>query len=349
MATPMGSEVSCYQDPVSGARVAQITAWPCVNGSFYFHDQYWTPDSKTFLLHSTPGPRGSRPDLYRVNVDGHGLIRLTDGQPWTCLAMHPQGKGYYYLAEGAVWLGDLETGEPQQVARLPQGVSEAGGGGSITWDGRVFVAQVRTAQGESGIYRLYPDTGQGEVVEVQDRPISHTQIEPSRGELIAYQLSRPGLRISYWWIPVDGGAQAQPFQLEQGTGHWMWVGDSGRLLSTFVHPRGAIATIGPQDREPTVVVEAPVYFWHAASSLDGVWAVSDTNWPDVGIQLVHLPSGRHDTLCLSGSNNGAWNGVHPHPSFSPDGSLVVFESDRTGVPQVYLVQVPPALKQRLSG
>jgi Tol biopolymer transport system component len=32
--------------------------------------------------------------------------------------------------------------------------------------------------------------------------------------------------------------------------------------------------------------------------------------------------------------------THPHPSFSPDGSRVVFTSDRTGLAQVYEADVP---------
>ncbi|MCC6391108.1 MAG: PD40 domain-containing protein, partial [Bryobacterales bacterium] len=32
--------------------------------------------------------------------------------------------------------------------------------------------------------------------------------------------------------------------------------------------------------------------------------------------------------------------THPHPSFSPDERLVVYASDRTGHPQVYVVELP---------
>ena len=84
----------------------------------------------------------------------------------------------------------------------------------------------------------------------------------------------------------------------------------------------------------------------SAASLDGQWIVSDTNWPDVGLQLIHVESGRYGTLCLSQSSNA--NPSHPHPSFSPDGRWVIYNSDRTGIGQVYVVEVPERLREELA-
>ena len=344
MATPMSAEVSFYQDRVTGIRIAQLTAWPCVNNIPYFHDHFFTPDSRTLLFHSIPGPRGAgTADIYRVDMNGHRLARLTTGLRWSGLAMAADGKGFYYTSEGALWWADLETGEPQQVVKLPPGASGAGGG-SLTRDGKVYVVQLVLASGEMGILRVYTDRAQGEVVHTVSR-LSHAQVEPSEGRMIAYQITRPD-NINQWWLPADGG-EPRPFMLEEGTGHWMWVAETRRIVSTLLHPRGALLTVGIDDPAPSVVVEAPIYFWHAAVSRDGVWAVSDTNWPDQGLQLVHMPTGHFETLCMSDSDNGAWN--HPHPSFSPDGSMVAFQSNRTGVPQVYLGHIPPEMKAQLAG
>lgn len=88
-------------------------------------------------------------------------------------------------------------------------------------------------------------------------------------------------------------------------------------------------------------------------------AVCDTTCPDVGLQLIDLKTGKHETLCFSGSSNGGsqraktvpendhktrpetygsqWS--HSRPSFSPDGKRVIYTSDRTGVSQIYFVDV----------
>ncbi|HNZ39512.1 MAG TPA: oligogalacturonate lyase family protein, partial [Candidatus Latescibacteria bacterium] len=41
--------------------------------------------------------------------------------------------------------------------------------------------------------------------------------------------------------------------------------------------------------------------------------------------------------------------THPHPMFTPDGRRIVFNSDRTGIGQVYTVEIPESLRQQLSG
>lgn len=346
MAQAMAAEVASHTDRVTGVRVMRMTGWPCINSCFYFHDCYWAPDSSRFLFYSIPGPRGGGPaDVYRVDVNGHNLVRLTSGIGAAGVATAPDGPYFYYTHDGSLWRADIETGVGERVVQLPAGAS--GGNATITFDGRSYVAQIGLANGRRGIWRVKTDTWQAEVV-YEDKDFNHTQVEPSAGEIVAVQRTKPG-DITQWWIPMDGSGRQHMFELRNGTGHWMFVGNTKKILSTLCHPVGAMLLAGPGDAGPTTVVEAPVYFWHAAVSMDGQWAVSDTNWPDVGLQLVHIPSGRYETLCMSDSDNGAWNQVHPHPSFSPDASMVTFTSNRTGIPQVYLVKIPAEMKERLSG
>ena len=86
------------------------------------------------------------------------------------------------------------------------------------------------------------------------------------------------------------------------------------------------------------LVEGP-YFWHAGASFDGEWIIADTNWPDRGLQLVHVPTGRYAPLCHPNSSNGYPQWTHPHPQLSPDGKYALYGSDRTGCPQVYLAEI----------
>ena len=102
----------------------------------------------------------------------------------------------------------------------------------------------------------------------------------------------------------------------------------------------------------------------------------DTNHPDEGIFLVDVATGDRRLVCLSESSNqgSQWRTsryavaadfaaarstakenlswmespvdsvygpqwTHPHPSFSPDESLIAFASDRTGVTQVYVAEL----------
>ncbi len=96
------------------------------------------------------------------------------------------------------------------------------------------------------------------------------------------------------------------------------------------------------------------------SGIDGSLIVCDTTCPDVGLRLIDPATGAHRPLCYPRSSNGGsqWaftvpadddaadestygpQESHPHPSFHPDGARVVYTSDRTGVSQVYVVDLP---------
>ena len=96
-------------------------------------------------------------------------------------------------------------------------------------------------------------------------------------------------------------------------------------------------------KEPRKLCSGP-YFWHSAASYDGEWIVADTSWPDVGLKLIHVPTGHWRTLChpLAEHDHA---GVHPHPSISQDGRKVVFASDWTGVSQVYVAHVTDEFRE----
>ena len=101
--------------------------------------------------------------------------------------------------------------------------------------------------------------------------------------------------------------------------------------------------------------------WHPMINRTGDLMVADTKNPDRGLQLFDPRDGVGLPRALCGtesSNEGAhWNTdhcpyddgpvevyapqhTHPHPGFSPDGKRVVFTSDRSGVAQIYEVELP---------
>ncbi len=99
-------------------------------------------------------------------------------------------------------------------------------------------------------------------------------------------------------------------------------------------------------REPEKLVQGP-YFWHSAGSMDGEWIVADTNWPDHGIQLVHVPTRHFRTLCHPHATlRGAVDCGHTHPCISQDGRLVVFRSDRTHIQQAYVAHVTDEFREK---
>ena len=81
---------------------------------------------------------------------------------------------------------------------------------------------------------------------------------------------------------------------------------------------------------------------HGVTSWDGRWFVSDSQEPVKNeLVLLNLVTGQAKVLCWPNSSVGAGHDgyAHVHPSFSPGGNFICYTSDRTGVPQVYVVPV----------
>jgi oligogalacturonide lyase len=112
------------------------------------------------------------------------------------------------------------------------------------------------------------------------------------------------------------------------------MGLTGKILYCY-WPIG-IKSINPDGSDDRLIAE--LNFWHAASDLEGKLVVADTNWPDLGIQLVDVATGGIDKLCESDSSDPNKQ-VHPHPSLSPDGTKVIFGSSSTGSSEVYVADL----------
>jgi len=141
--------------------------------------------------------------------------------------------------------------------------------------------------------------------------------------------------------------------MEMIQGHQCWVGKTGRVLSTLVRrdtpdeafrsDRIVTVTPGQSDRE---IVGLGQEFSHPNVSHDARWWVCDefgTGDLFIGSMRTH----KYALLAHSGSSFGSPQYTHPHPAFSPDGTKVLYNSDMTGVPQVYVAEVPAALPAEL--
>jgi hypothetical protein len=109
---------------------------------------------------------------------------------------------------------------------------------------------------------------------------------------------------------------------------------------------GNLVTIGVGDERPTVVARG-VYFCHPNASRDGRWFVSDV-WPTGEIMVGSLETGRYRLLCHSEASFGRPQYTHPHPFFSPDARYVFFNSDRTGLSQIHMVEIPDGFLESLA-
>jgi len=325
----------------------QATSFPTVNMNLYFHSRCWTPDASIFLFWSMTQPkRGGIFDLYRMNVDGTEMVQMTEGKSISNVALRPDGGLVYFTSGDAIYTMDLLSLKETQVAILKNGVA-TGGIGSFTDDGRRYCYNVQRQDGKSGIGWLETQSNRAFIVPKAFAFTSHLQIEPGQGRLFHYIGERTSQGYSLYVIDEEGrDEQALPIVDENG--HEAWLGPSGKIYSALKERTRAILVAAPGDSKPTMLAAGPPNFWHPGCDPAGQWIVSDSSNPDDGLYLICVATGRFCRLARSNSDNGHAQWTHPHPSVSPGAKYVLFNSTRTGVPHVYIAEIPDEMKNKLT-
>ena len=260
-----------------------------------------------------------------------------------------------------------EPGAPSEVVASVEGFRRPYPLGTISPEGRYYAtcALRLSPAGETPIAGiLVADLARGEIGCVHEGHEifnAHMQFEPGAGEDLLIQHNRGGVLdregtivrlvgdegATLYLIDRAGGnlrrlnigrPYSRPIQ-----GHQVWLGPTRRALSTLVRrpddpDEGDLVSIGPGDERPREVARGWA-FDHLAVTPDGRYFVSEVK-PDAEIVVGSVATGRVRVLCASGASLGRPQYTHTHPFFSPDARHVLFNSDRTGLGQIYAATVP---------
>ncbi len=357
--TPLASERIQRVDPKTGVKVIQLTSYPLPSAPFLYDWPSITPDNRRVVFFCQRFAARDAPwDIFRADTDGLNLFQLTErgdrmeaggyyGRPAARLTL--DGRTIYCVWEQELCTVDVETGETEELSSLdghwPQ--RAVANNLHISADGRrLFIPY--SAPTRQGVLR----------VDLEASGIEDIAID---GHLFACDPTGPRLVVTKgkveWGTVVRSDGSRFVTNLGQLAGKWI-TDEDGKELEYLCPEMYAHATLlgrhlevqgcgKPPERciwiaekgsEPKRLVQGP-YFWHSAASWDGEWIVADTNWPDQGLQLIHVPSAHFAPLCHPGATQDHYEFGHPHPALSQDGSLCVFRSDRTGVPQIYVAHI----------
>ena len=341
-----------FKDEQTGTEISQLTGFPTINHAFYYHVQSFTPDSKTLLFLSyTELRRDATPNIFRVDVDGTNFIQLTDKQGVESAILSPDGKRVFYMVGSRLESVDIENGEEKTHGEI-EGVETWVNGpnrlhlsdaGSISADGKSFITGRRMLDGSYVILHYDIPNSKGSILYEHPTGASHVQFDTVNSERIAFCTSGDDMHRNMWTLKSDG-TDARVLGLRDGNGHFDWIRSDSQskdllIESNATSPKGTIKICGVNEGEERIVAQGK-NFWHSSPSKDGKWIVADTNWPDEGIYIVQVETGKYKSLCYPNSSEGHAQWTHPHPFFSPDGEMIVFNSDRTGLPHVYIAKIP---------
>jgi len=361
------SEAQVEIDARTGVRIRQVTSAPAIHHHPFFMIPAYDDAMRwlVFISHRT-----GRPQIFAEDRAFGDLVQLTDRDDVSEWSIHPShdGRYVYFTAGSQVWRVDTESTLEACLADF--------GGARMRDDGMVAAAMGTTALSACGRWYAVKfkvgdrynlaviDTSSGAMEVILERDvISHMQFCPDDSSLLFY--AGP-LTDRVWVINRDGSGNRRLYARQPGEWitHESWIPGT-RELAFVDWPRGMRCIQVDTGTERRVT---SFNTWHAICNQDGTLMVADTNFPDIGLQLFSPRDGvgAPTPFCYpEASNVGAhWAGpfpyangpitvyapqhTHPHPSFAPDSTRVVFTSDRTGYAQVYEAQVPAELWPKAS-
>lgn len=308
--------------------------------------------------------RGAPWDLFRCDTDGLNLFQLTErgdreesggyyGRASAVLTL--DGKTIYVVWRTDLCAVDVETGKVDELLSLD----------GFCPEGSVFSRIHISASGDllfigrhgsdgPGAVRVNLETGHIDEIDIGGYLFACVQTGPrlivQRGEVKwgtapgaagSRRVINVGSKLSLWNTDEDGGDGR--LICPSIFAHATMLGKTSMLQGCGLPPDRCVWVV-EEGKEPEKAVQGP-YFWHSGASFDGEWIVADTNWPDMGLQLVHVPTRHFRTLCDAGATQDHVEFGHPHPALSQDGRIAVFRSDRMGVSQVYVAHITEEFRE----
>lgn len=345
--------------PETGREVWQITSDTAPSVACYFERQAFTADEK-YVVYASRSSGAWR--LCRMDL-GTGVARELTGYSRHILmddyTIMPDGERVCYMDGWKLYATDVALGTEELLfdytGLLPDRPWYSG---SFTNDGRYTLVYVENDTLKA-IYRTDLETGEiQEMHRQRDGKISHPLINPEDPGVITYvpgpdtqnDMSLPmEQRARSWKVDLHAGTDRQFLTMPYGfrATHESWSSDGARFFFFRKTRPGwepvAICSMNKQGEDLQVHYQSDtIRLGHGIASRDGGWFVSDSQEPFTNeLLLLDLGSGEGQVLCWPNSTVDGWDSgmSHVHPFFSPGGNFICFTSDRTGVPQVYVVPV----------
>lgn len=360
-----------HQD--TGSTVCQVTEDSLSKSNIYCEIPYCSADSKYFIFsQSNPEHDRNRAEYvicelgsWEMHVAGRGRGGVTI----------THGGIFYYLRDTdgksmeLVKL-NLATGKSEVAWKFEEAIRPRSLG-TVSPDGRYYAYGIVTDDKfrEYGIELMDLETGERQIIDRDPYILNpHPQFEPSEGKQIMIQHNRGGkidengnrIRLvgeegaTLYLLDIADGKRTtlqvgKPYTTP-ATGHEAWIGGTKEILLTvsasgdYNAEKGNL--LGVRAGEPAWVVSSGYRYSHVGTSVCGrFFSCDDGATGDVVIGSIR--TGKNAVVCHSESSFGRAQNTHPHPYLTPDLKWVIFNSDRSGEPQVHAATVPNGMIEEL--
>ncbi len=363
------SELLEFRDNQTGTHIYQLTNDTSINHNLYFLTSSFTPNQECLIFTSY---RSGKPNFFKLRFPNGDIVQLTDADDIHGYSgvISKDGTELFYTQGETIKAICLDTLTERVLAEFPGGSL---GECSVSTDEQ-FIVTAMKHDDKSHITVTATDGSGGNVIYTSpNQTIIHPQFHPKHPELIAYS-GDPAPRM--WTIKRDGTQNKSLYQHDNNEFlvHETFLGTLDELIVT--HWPYALRRMSLETLQMQTIADFNA--WHIASNRNGTKVLCDTVHPDIGLRLVDVESGEHIPICYpqSSSSGSQWKTdryalaedwaaaqqagdrkkslswmemkvdtvygpqwTHPHPSFSPDETAVVYTSDLSGHSQVYVALI----------
>jgi len=189
----------------------------------------------------------------------------------------------------------------------------------------VFTSYLR---GTPAIYLLTPQEGYLKLLWDKGGVNSSASVSPN-GKTVAFASSHEG-NVDIYTIPIEGG-EAQRLTTARGIDTQPSWAPNGRQIA-FTSTRSGAPQIYMMDADGSNVRRVSFNgFFHDESTwaYDGT-RIACTTRDEGNFQIATIDAITNDRMVIQAPGN------NESPCFSPEGSMIAFESDRSGKPQIYI-------------
>jgi hypothetical protein len=361
---------SCDLGPLGGAggNVRMLTSAPAITTDIYCEQPYCSADGNRLALlrYYRLGPDASAELLvydiatYRIALLERDVYAVANAA-WSGVLFITIGKG----SDARLVRHDLNTLEREELFRwgdIPcQGIS------SVSGDNRYGIGSARTVNGKFGVFRVDLRSGEWKLIhESPDICNPHLQFRLHTGSRVLIQENRgatfdaegnmtrvcdPARGVGLYSIAAAGSDRRDfpvgPPHTARTTGHECWIENTDRVLVTIgdFHDdgtnRGTLLECSHDRPKPRVVSAAGHRWNHISASKCGRYFVTDTyELRSTPVIVGTIRTGKWCVLCEGHTTGGGGQYTHLHPYMTSDNQWVVFVSDRTGLAQVYVAEMP---------
>lgn len=355
-------------DPLCGARILQLTSAADISHDIYGEQLYCSANGKriAFLRCATTDHRDGPMELFIADLETRGVKKMGDAAFFLCAGNGKQDSIFYVRpdADQQLQIVRVKYETLEQTVMFTFGdcpPPEFRGLLAVSPDESGCAILRRLGGRRYGVERIDFAKGSWELIHEKDDIFNgHLQYNHD-GSMLMVQHNRGGELTedfnvvrsvgpegaTLYAISADGKTE-HPLPVGTPhttavTGHECWVGETNKILMTC--QGGKVYLAEPGDEKAQLIAAGPG-FMHISASPDGKFYVVDSKGTG-RLFLGCIATKRVLPLCDTGTSNGSPQYTHTHPYITPGNARAIFNSDRTGIAQVYAARIPEQLLAEL--